>query len=80
MNIVRVLLMVVEIITALLLIGVILIQRTKGQGMGMAFGAGVGESLFGAQVGNVLTKITIILGVVFLVNTTLLGLLNTWGN
>jgi protein translocase SecG subunit len=48
--------------------------------MGMAFGAGVGESLFGAQVGNVLTRITIILGIVFLVNTTLLGLLNTWSS
>jgi len=68
-------LMFVEILCSLLLIGVVLLQKTKGQGVGLAFGAGMGESLFGAQMGNVLTKTTIILGIVFLVNTTVLSLL-----
>ena len=48
------LLVVVEIVSAVLLIGVILIQKTKSQGMGLAFGSGMGESLFGAQIGNVI--------------------------
>ena len=71
------LLMFVEILVSLLLICVILIQRTKSQGMGLAFGSSMGESLFGAQVGNVLTKTTVILAVVFLLNTTALSLLGS---
>ena len=69
------LLVVIEVLCSILLIGVILLQRTKAQGAGLAFGAGVGESLFGSQVGNVLTRTTVVLGVVFLVNTALLGVL-----
>ena len=76
MNIVWYLLIVVEILAALLLIGVVLIQKTKSQGMGLAFGAGMGESLFGAQVGNVLTKVTVMLAAIFLANTTVLAYLS----
>ncbi len=43
----------------------------------MAFGAGMGETLFGSHIGNVLTKTTIILGIVFLVNTTILAMLGS---
>jgi len=67
----------VQVLCCVLLLGVILIQRTKSQGMGLAFGAGMGESLFGSQVGNVLTKLTVTLGVVFLVNTTVLAVLGS---
>ena len=74
-SVLRYVLLVVEVVSCFLLIGVILLQKTKGQGIGMAFGAGVGESLFGAQVGNVLTKTTVILAIIFLVNTTILSLL-----
>jgi preprotein translocase subunit SecG len=70
--ILRYVLLVVEALSAVLLLGVILIQRSKSQGMGLAFGGGMGESLFGSQVGNVLTKATVILAVVFLCNTTVL--------
>lgn len=69
------LLVVVEVLCSLLLVGVILLQKTKGQGVGLAFGGAMGETLFGAHAGNVLTKATVILGVVFLVNTTLLAML-----
>lgn len=71
--VIRYLLLVVEVTSSILLIGVILLQKSKQQGAGMAFGSGVGESLFGAQVGNVLTKTTVILAVIFLANTTLLA-------
>ncbi|MDD4871047.1 MAG: preprotein translocase subunit SecG [Kiritimatiellae bacterium] len=75
MEILRYFLLFVEVVTCLLLVGVILLQKTKGQGLGMAFGAGVGEALFGAQAGNVLTKTTVVLAVIFLLNTTILSLL-----
>lgn len=65
----------VEFVTCFLLVGVILLQKPRSHGAGMAFGAGVGESLFGAQTGNVLTKTTVILAIVFLANTTLLYML-----
>jgi preprotein translocase subunit SecG len=69
MHILRVILLIVEVISALLLIGVILLQKSRSEGMGLAFGASMGESLFGSRAGNVLTRITVILGVVFLLNT-----------
>jgi preprotein translocase subunit SecG len=69
----RYVLVLVEAVCSLLLIGVILMQRSKSQGLGMALGGQMGEALFGARMGNVLTRITVILGIVFLVNTTLLA-------
>lgn len=77
MEILRYLLIVVEVLCCLMLIGVILLQQSKSQGMGMAFGGGMGETLFGSRAGNVLTKITVTLALIFLVNTTILGILYT---
>ena len=67
----------VEIVTAVLLIGIILIQKSKEEGLGVAFGAQMGESLFGSRTGNVLTRITVILAGVFLLNTLILGIVVT---
>lgn len=75
MGVIKVILIVIEVITSILLIGVILLQKSKDEGLGLAFGAGVGETLFGSRAGNVLSKITIGLAVVFLVNTLLIGVL-----
>lgn len=69
------LLIFIEIVSAVLLIAIILLQKTKDEGLGLAFGAGVGETLFGSRAGNVLTKITIGLAVVFLIDTLILGYL-----
>lgn len=52
------------VVISLLLIGIILIQPSKSGGMGAAFG-GIGESVFGAQVGSHLTKATVIMTAVF---------------
>lgn len=79
MNFIRILLIVVEIVSCLLLIGVILLQQSKSQGMGVAFGGGMSETLFGSRAGNILTKITITLSIIFLANTTLLGIMYTSG-
>jgi preprotein translocase subunit SecG len=51
------------------------LQKTKGEGLGLAFGGGAGESLFGSRAGNVLTKGTAILAVAFVVCTLALGVM-----
>lgn len=66
---------VIEVLCCLMLIGLILLQKSKSEGLGLAFGAGAGESLFGARAGNVLSRATVILGIVFLANSLLLGVL-----
>ncbi len=68
---------VIEVLVCFLLGGVILLQKPKDGGLGVSFGGGMGEALFGAQMGNVLTKATIILGTVFLLNTLALSRLTS---
>lgn len=75
MDILRTFLIVVEAVISLLLIGIILLQRSKGEGLGLAFGAGMGETLFGSRAGNVLTRATVVLGTAFVVNTLVLAIL-----
>ena len=68
-------LLIVEVLSAFLLVVVILAQKSKDQGLGMAFGSGMGESLFGSRAGNVLTRMTVTLSVVFMTTTIFLGIL-----
>lgn len=70
-------LLLVEVLVSIMLVIVILLQRSKSGGMGTALGGGVGESLFGVQAGNVLTRITTILTVIFLFDATLLAWLSS---
>ena len=50
---------VLLVITCLLLILLVLVQLPKKDaGVGMAFGGGAADALFGAGSGNMLTKIT----------------------
>jgi len=77
MHFLAVLLTIVEVIVCLLLIGLVLIQRSKGEGISAAISGGMGESLFGANVGNVVTRTTVVLGIVFLLNTICLTLVMT---
>jgi preprotein translocase subunit SecG len=77
MEFLRILLLIVDVFCCVLLVGVILLQRAKGEGLGLAFGAGMGETLFGSRAGNVLTRTTIILGFTFLLTTSVLGMLYT---
>ena len=73
MIILKATLILVEIVSSILLIVIILLQRSKNEGLGLAFGSQMGESLFGARAGNVLVKATVWLGIIFLVNTTVLA-------
>ncbi len=73
MGILNVIMQVALIFVSLLLICVILLQRNKGAGAGVSFG--MGEAVFGADMGNVLTRTTIVLGIIFLVLVLGLSLL-----
>jgi preprotein translocase subunit SecG len=57
----------VFILTAILLVLVVLVQRGRGGGLSGAFGAGGGStSAFGTKTGDVFTMLTVILFVVFM--------------
>jgi preprotein translocase subunit SecG len=64
----------VQIITAVAMIGLILIQHGKGADMGAAFGSGASGSLFGASgSANFLSRTTAVLATVFFVSTLALA-------
>jgi preprotein translocase subunit SecG len=65
----------IDVLVALLMILVILMQRPKSEGLGAAFGGGVTENIFGAQTTNVLVKFTGWLAGIFFVVTFLLTIL-----
>ncbi len=72
MSTLTVLLYALVVVTALLLIGIILVQPSKSGGLGATFG-GVGESVFGAQAGSHLTRATVIMTAVFFLITLILA-------
>ena len=74
MNMVLNILVGVQMLTALAMIGLILVQHGKGADMGAAFGSGSAGSLFGASgSANFLSRTTAVLAAVFFVNTLLLA-------
>ena len=71
-------LLVLQVIVAIGLIGLILIQHGKGADAGAAFGSGASSTVFGSQgSSNFLTKMTAILAFVFLANSLGLAYLST---
>jgi preprotein translocase subunit SecG len=65
---------VVQLLSALGMIGLILVQHGKGADMGAAFGSGSSGSLFGASGGaNFLSRTTGVLAAVFFVCTLTLA-------
>mgnify|MGYP006300368525 CR=1 FL=1 len=70
MSVLHNILQIVQIVSALGMIGLILIQHGKGADMGAAFGSGSSGSLFGASGGaNFLSRSTAVLATVFFVCT-----------
>ena len=68
------LILVVQILSALAMIGLVLLQHGKGADMGAAFGSGGSGSLFGATGGaNFLSRSTGALATVFFVCTLALA-------
>jgi preprotein translocase subunit SecG len=74
MNVILNLLVGVQMLAALAMIGLILVQHGKGADMGAAFGSGSAGSLFGASgSANFLSRTTAILAVVFFASTLALA-------
>lgn len=70
-------LFVIEVILALLLVGVVMLQPPKDQsgGMGSSFGGGFGEEVFGGRTGNVLSRATAIFGIALIINSLLIAII-----
>jgi preprotein translocase subunit SecG len=75
MEIVGIFLLVVFVITAILLILLVLVQNEEGDSLGGIF-AGGSASAFGSRSGNVLTRVTSVLGALFLILSLGMALLN----
>jgi len=74
MNVLLTVVLAVQMLTALAMIGLILLQHGKGADMGAAFGSGASGSLFGATgSANFLSRSTAVLAAVFFVCTLMLA-------
>ncbi len=78
MNSLLAIVIVIQVIAALIVIGLVLLQHGKGADMGAAFGSGASGSLFGASgSANFLSRSTGIAAAVFFVATLLLSYLGS---
>ncbi len=67
-------LLIIQILVALGIIGLVLIQHGKGADAGAAFGGGASGTVFGSKgSGNFLTKLTTVLAIVFFANSLMLA-------
>ncbi len=74
MNTLFLVIVVVQVLSALAIIGLVLLQHGKGADMGAAFGSGASGSLFGATgSSNFLSKSTAIAAAIFFVATLALA-------
>lgn len=74
MGVISTILLAVQMISALVMVGLILVQHGKGADMGAAFGSGGSGSLFGASgSANFLSRTTAVLATIFFVSTLLLA-------
>lgn len=77
MNVLSSVILAVQMLTALAMIGLILMQHGKGADMGASFGGGSSGSLFGASgSANFLSRTTAALATVFFVSTLALAYLS----
>ncbi|TDV12107.1 preprotein translocase subunit SecG [Paraburkholderia caballeronis] len=75
----KTLIIVVQLLSALGVIGLVLLQHGKGADMGAAFGSGASGSLFGATgSANFLSRTTAVLATVFFVSTLALTYLGSY--
>ena len=78
MSVFLTLLLAVQMIAAVSMVGLILVQHGKGADMGAAFGSGGSGSLFGASgSANFLSRTTAVLATVFFACTLLLAYFGT---
>jgi preprotein translocase subunit SecG len=78
MNTLFTIIIVVQVLSALAIIGLVLLQHGKGADMGAAFGSGASGSLFGATgSSNFLSKSTGVAATIFFVATLALSYLGS---
>src|SRR5271157_268157 len=69
-------LLIIHLFVTLALIGVVLIQRSEGGGLGIGTSQGMGSYMTGRGTANLLTRTTAILATMFMLLSLLLALLN----
>ena len=78
MNMLFNLIVVLQVLSALAIIGLVLVQHGKGADMGAAFGSGASGSLFGASgSSNFLSKSTAVAAAIFFASTLTLAYFGT---
>lgn len=69
-------LLIIHLFVTLALIGVVLIQRSEGGGLGIGSSQGMGAFMSGRGTANLLTRTTAVLATVFMILSLALALLN----
>ena len=69
-------LLIIHLFVTLALIGVVLIQRSEGGGLGIGSSQGMGGLMTGRGTANLLTRATAVLATVFMLLSLALALLN----
>jgi preprotein translocase subunit SecG len=69
-------LLIIHLFVTLALIGVVLIQRSEGGGLGIGSSQGMGAFMSGRGTANLLTRTTAILATLFMVLSLILAMLN----
>eukprot|EP01037_Dinobryon_pediforme_P013693 gene13693-13809_t len=69
-------LLIVQLFVTLVLIGLVLIQRSEGGGLGIGSSQGMGAFMGGRGTANLLTRTTAILGALFFALCLVLAILN----
>ena len=72
-NFIIIALQIVLIVLCAFMVLIILMQRSKQEGLGAAFGSGMTESVFGAETSNVLSRLTVWCVVLFFAITLTLS-------
>jgi preprotein translocase subunit SecG len=67
---------ILDLFVTIALIGVILIQRSEGGGLGIGTSGGMGSFMTGRGTANLLTRTTAVLASLFMVLSLVLALLN----
>ncbi len=68
--------MIIHLFVTLALIGVVLIQRSEGGGLGIGTSQGMGSFMSGRGTANLLTRTTAVLAALFMALSLVLALLN----
>ncbi len=72
-------LLIIHLFVTILLIGVVLIQRSEGGGLGIGTSQGMGAFMSGRGTANLLTRTTAILAAIFMALSVTLAMLNKGG-